>query len=153
MNSSNTRNHGFTLIELMITIAIISIIAAIAIPSYADFIRKGKEADAMTIVRNIEGDVEAFFAKNNYFPEPNELYTTMPTDPWGQPMIYLPLDGYPAYLSFARVDQSMTPLNSDYDVYSRGHDELTNKVISSDSAADDLVRANNGSFVGRAKEY
>lgn len=153
MSSSNTRNQGFTLIELMITIGIISIIAAIAIPSYADFIRKGKEADAMTIVRNIEGDVEAFFAKNNYFPEYDELYTSKPLDPWGQPMVYLPLDGYPAHLGFARVDQSMTPLNSDYDIYSIGDDALTNKVISSEAASDDLVRANNGSFVGRGKEY
>jgi len=81
MNSIVKRNvnraSGFTLIELMVVIAIIAIIAAIAIPNYQSFIQKGKEAEAMGMVRSIEGDVEAFFAKNNYFPDINELYTSL----------------------------------------------------------------------------
>ncbi len=153
MSPSNRHSNGFTLIELLVVIAIIGIVAAIAVPSYQDFVRKGKEADAMGMVRSMEGDVEAFFAKHNYFPEYDELYTSKPLDPWGKPMVYLPLDGYPAHLTFARVDQSMTPLNSDYDIYSLGEDEVTNKVVTSENAADDLLRANNGSFVGRGKEY
>jgi len=158
MNSIEKRNvnraSGFTLIELMVVIAIIAIIAAIAIPNYQSFIQKGKEAEAMGMVRSIEGDVEAFFAKNNYFPDINELYNgNNPVDPWGEKMVYIPLDGYPAYLGFAKVDQSMTPLNSDYDVYSKGNDKITNKVVTNDVTQDDLLRANNGSFVGRGKEY
>jgi len=146
--------QGFTLIELMIVIAIIGIMAAIAIPNYQSFIQKGKEAEAMGMVRSIEGDIEAFFAKNNYFPLPNELYGgDMPLDPWDQPMVYIPLDGYPAHLPFAKVDQSMTPLNSDYDIFSIGHDGFTNKVVTNENVQDDLLRANNGSFVGRGKEY
>ncbi len=42
----NKKSHGFTLIELMITVAIIGILASIAMPAYQGYITKGKRSDA-----------------------------------------------------------------------------------------------------------
>lgn len=47
------QNKGFTLIELMITVAVVAILAAIAYPSYQDQVRKSRRAEAQSVLMNI----------------------------------------------------------------------------------------------------
>jgi prepilin-type N-terminal cleavage/methylation domain-containing protein len=59
---------GFTLIELMIVIAIIGILAAIAIPQFSSYRAKSYNAAALSDVRNLRTDLEAYYAEWDAYP-------------------------------------------------------------------------------------
>ncbi|WP_428983760.1 type IV pilin protein [Rhodoferax mekongensis] len=61
--------HGFTLIELMITIAILAILASIAVPSYTQYIAKAKRAEARAEILKGEGWLERYFNENNRYSD------------------------------------------------------------------------------------
>jgi type IV pilus assembly protein PilE len=58
---------GFTLIELMIVVVIVAILAAIGIPSYADYVRRGKIAEATSNLSAMRVKLEQFFQDNRTY--------------------------------------------------------------------------------------
>lgn len=61
------QDHGFTLIELMIVVAIVGILAAIAYPSYQEYVRRGNRAEARATMMDIAQMQERFFSSNNVY--------------------------------------------------------------------------------------
>lgn len=61
------RSHGFTLIEVMITVAIIGILAAIALPSYRDYVLRGKLVNATSGLSSVRSEMERYFQDNRTF--------------------------------------------------------------------------------------
>jgi len=72
-------------------------------------------------------------------------------DPWEHNYRYRPfVDGLPAN---ARRDRFLVPLNTTYDLFSIGRDGLTSKNLARAEAQDDIVRCNDGGFVGLGSQY
>lgn len=64
--------QGFTLIELMIVVAIIGILAAIALPAYQDYTARSQMSEALTLASGAKTAVSEFYANNGHFPTNNE---------------------------------------------------------------------------------
>jgi type IV pilus assembly protein PilE len=62
------RSSGFTLIELMIAVAIVGILAAIAYPQYVEYVRKGRRAECRSALLVGAQKMEKFYSNNNQYP-------------------------------------------------------------------------------------
>jgi type IV pilus assembly protein PilE len=81
-----SRVHGFTLIELMITVAVIGILSAVALPSYKSYVLRSRRAEAMASLSQAQTAIERCYAANFSYapptacpaptsPSPNGFYT------------------------------------------------------------------------------
>ncbi len=69
-----SRNSGFTLLELMITVVVIAVLASIAYPSYMQSVRKSKRTDAHTALTRASINLERFFGTNGtYTTDPSQI--------------------------------------------------------------------------------
>ena len=90
LERETSRFGGFTLIEVMITVAVIAILAAIALPSYIDYITRSKLVEAKTNLSDMRTRLEQYFLDNRSYPTaPGDCLAYAPgAPPAGK--IYLP---------------------------------------------------------------
>jgi type IV pilus assembly protein PilA len=63
-----TMQKGFTLIELMIVVAIIGILAAVAIPAYQNYVIRGQVTEGLSLAAGWKTAISEFYAQNGSFP-------------------------------------------------------------------------------------
>ena len=144
---------AFTFIELIIIITIIGILSGIAAPIYADYKYRAQMVTATAIIREIEAGINVY--KYRYGTHPLTLSDAMiatPLDPWGNPYYYLSSTD-PAWQANQRLDRHMRPLNSDFDLYSKGADGRSAPALTHPLSRDDVIRAANGAFVGLGADF
>lgn len=88
MHARRSRAAGFTLVELMVVVVIVTILALIAIPSYNAEIRKSRRTEAKTAVLELASREEKYFSTaNSYTTDPAELgYSTSSSATFPQPV-------------------------------------------------------------------
>ena len=223
-----TCTHGFTLMELMIAVAIIGILGGIAIPAYLGYLDKARIARTIAEIRHIEKSIKLAYATTERYPTSlAEVSADKILDPWGTPYQYFnPNAGVAAegaareetltaWTWFspgsaygnptnqgqgngnggenrgsggnrggnsqsgrgnsrnaagnadvsdsgsggaqtsggARKDRFGVPLNTDFDLYSMGKDRSSTDSLSTPNSHDDILRANDGAFVGLASDF
>ena len=157
---------GFTIVELLISLAIIATLTAIAVPLTQDYIYKADLARACTEIRGLEKEILFFKTERGYYPGGRTgMYQSLQDigrvnvlDPWGTAYQYRNLEDGPwsgGKPQFCRRDRSYNPLNYDFDLYSVGPDRLvpTHNQITKNKGADDIVRAANGKYVGEGSKF
>jgi general secretion pathway protein G len=144
-------NRGLTLIELLAVMAVIGVLAAIAVLIYANFDNQARIARACADIAILSSEISTFETLNERLPNNlAEINRATFLDPWGRPYEYLNLALGPG---LARKDLALHPINSDFDLYSKGKDGVSQPPLTATQSRDDIVRANDGQFIGLASTY
>lgn len=148
----NQSQRGFTMIELMIAIAIIAILVALASMLFASYREIAQVARAKADIRTIQNDINSFQIDQGRLPvDLAEANLGAYLDPWGHPYQYTNFETVPK--GQWRKDKFLVPINSTFDLWSMGPDGQTVAALTSALSKDDIIRANDGSFIGKASLY
>lgn len=149
------KQDGFTLIEMMICTAIIATLAAIAIPNYVGFRNRAMTIEAIKELKLIQDVILIYYVDHYQFPDTlTQVNLNHMKDPWGNAYQYLRINGGDTKgKGKMRKDHSMVPVNSDFDLYSMGPDGQSKPPFTAKASRDDIVRAGDGGYFGKALEY
>jgi len=226
-------NHGFTLLEVLMVVAILGILSAIGIAAYKGYIEATKVAAAKMQIRELSIALNDYALDYGAYPDSlAEIGNANLLDPWGNPYQYLKFpnlvsgasvlgseiyssfsagysfmyasynnsesDGYSSgygeyngsyegynsesggysgsyqeqggggdpsggnsdngssgqsYMGQARKDRNLVPINSHFDLYSKGKDGQSRPPLTVPVSQDDIIYANDGAYIGLAKDY
>lgn len=144
---------GWTLIEVLLLLAVLGILTAILVPFFLQTLERAKIRRAIADMKVIEADIAIYEDEQDRLPETlDDLPISPRIDPWGRPYVYFRF-GAPGWRGQARKDRFLVPINSRFDLYSVGPDGDSRPPLQHPKSLDDLVRANDGQFYGRGRDF
>ena len=129
------------------------VICGMAVPALVSAISAAKIARAVADVRTIGNEAYGYFAQ--YGDVPNSLVDIgydQQLDPWGHPYVYLGITSS-TDSSQLRTDQFGVPINTFFDLYSKGADGQSTLSLEAPSSQDDVIWANDGQYLGMVTNY
>ncbi len=152
MKAQRCAQRGFTLVEMVMVAGILLTITAMAAPSFLSALNNARYARAVGDIFALQTDVQSYSSSNGRLPNTlGDVGRAAIRDPWGMPYVYT---NYAlAKNSQIRKDHFRHPLNSDFDLFSSGPDKKWKPQITNKASLDDVVRASDGGYIGKASEY
>jgi general secretion pathway protein G len=149
------RPNGMGLLDLIVALVILSLFVALAVPAYTGMVNRGRVAGAIGDVGSIAVAIERFAVNNNdQLPMTlAELAIEIPRDPWDNDYQYFNIRAAGPGNGPYRKDGNLNPINTDFDLYSMGADGESAGPLNAGQSRDDVVRANNGAFIGLGEDY
>ncbi len=152
-------SRAFSLIEILIIVAILGTIMAIALPQYMEALDNARVARAIGDIAAMSSEIGLFWFDNGRYPNNlGEIGRGAMLDPYGNAYFYSIIVAAGGGKGGkggggGRKDRFLVPVNSDFDLYSAGKDGNTVLAFTAQDSLDDIVRANNGMYIGLAEDF
>ena len=136
-------------------LVVATLLVSLAVPGYSAFTERAKVARAVGDIGSLGLAIDRFrLNHDDRIPlSLAELGVDVPNDPWGRPYEFVNIGAAGSGFGGLRKDGMLNPLNSDFDLYSRGKDGESTGPLNAQASRDDIVRANNGAFIGLGEDY
>lgn len=146
-------HFGFTLVEVLLALTILGILLTLVVTMYQGYRDRANVNRAVEDIMVISSSATEFKAEYNRFPvDLAEIAKDGMVDPWGAPYAYVNHSDVNGRGQF-RKDKNIVPINSDFDVWSKGKDGASAPALTAQPSRDDVIRANDGGFFGLASAY
>jgi len=131
---------------------ILAVLVAIALPSYKQYRDRAMIAQAVNDIAAMNLQLRDYLTQNHVAaPDLSAIGAAGKLDPWGRAYVYVDLAV--AGVGGARKDKNLVPINTDFDLYSKGKDGASSLPLTAASSRDDVILANDGKFIGLASDY
>ena len=145
----NPHVKGFTVVELLAVVTIVGALTALGVPKIQQTVDRARVAQAIGAIHAIAVNL----ATQDTLPDQLSFFGPVPLDPWGNAYRYNKFPPGKKVPKGARRDRFLVPINTQYDLYSVGKDGKTSPALTAKASQDDVIRANDGGFIGLGSTY
>ena len=130
----------------------LAVLVALGLPAWSEYRNKVRVRQAVQDITQMQAVIRQHFDEARSYPaDLAAVGLSGRLDPWGRAYQYYNIAG--GTIGGARKNRSLNPLNTDFDLYSKGPDNDSALPLTPTKSDDDVLRANNGSYVGRGVDY